>query len=128
MGGKLSSFILPLASTCTGFDLSFPPAFKAESHAVERGGSPPVSNLAQQLIPRHRTLGGAQPGGCGHPSGRDVHVMTTSSHVSGELKLERSPALLGVTDALGLRGDGASSLVVSNKLKIRASTPTRFLH
>ena len=56
---------LPLAST--GFDLSFPPAFKAESHAVERGGSPPVSHLAQQLIPRHRTLGGAQPGGCGHP-------------------------------------------------------------
>ena len=34
-----------------------------------------------------------------------------------ELKLERSPALLGVTDALGLRGDGASSLVVFNKAK-----------
>ena len=37
----------------------------------------------------------------------------------------RSPALLGVTDALGLRGDGASSLVVFNKakeVKIRATS------
>ena len=43
---------------------------------------------------------------------------------SVELKLERSPAPPGVTDALGLRGEGASSLVVFNKTKIRASTPS----